>query len=331
MTNDIHNPNDDQPHRISRLCYANTVNSCALAHKTPPCITDIRVPCLASFKYDGIRARVLPDDQLQPRVWSRRNEFIPNNFVQELLSHDRFIGFDGELIVGAPNDPHVYTKSESGIMSIDGEPAFTFYVFDTYALHVPYVDRYTALRDRIASVKDVLPIQLVTQELINTHGELEAFEQRALTLGYEGVITRSLDGLYKHGRSTMTEQYLVKLKQWITSEARIIGYEELQHNDNPTSLDNRGLTKRSSHNANMRAGQMLGALLVEDIHDGRQFAIGSGFTTEQRIQIWNNQTYFKQMLAHYVHFPIGAKHKPRQPVFKGWRRWTDMPTDQQEV
>lgn len=313
--------------RISKLCFDNTQNRPSLACKSPDSIRDIKVPCFVSLKYDGIRARVLRDEYQNPRVYSRSGELIPNEYVQQLFAREEYLNFDGELIVGPPNAPDVYHTTESYVMSVDGEPAVRFYVFDYYALQAAYTDRLTKIMNRYERLhKDGLMqhVQIVTQELIQTHEGLEAFEQRALQQGYEGAITRSLAGLYKHGRSTLNEGYLVKIKRFKSSEAEILGFIEQLHNDNELTESALGLAKRSSAMEGMVKTGQLGALLVRDVSTGVEFKIGSGFTTELRIQIWNNQSYFRSFIVKYKYFPIGNKDKPRQPIFVGWRHLSDM-------
>jgi DNA ligase-1 len=89
-------------------------------------------PLLASPKLDGIRAVVLND-----QLVSRTLKPIPNNFIREALSHPQYDGLDGELIVGEPTDPGIYLKTNSAVMSVDGEPDFTYYVFDQRAPQSP--------------------------------------------------------------------------------------------------------------------------------------------------------------------------------------------------
>ena len=97
----------------------------------------LRYPVLVSPKLDGIRCVIHNDQPV-----SRTLKPIPNRFIQSELGF--YPPFDGELMVGDPLDPAAFNKSTSGIMSHDGEPAFTFWVFDwvnPHDLHLPFTER----------------------------------------------------------------------------------------------------------------------------------------------------------------------------------------------
>jgi len=284
-----------------------------LACKTLP-FDKLRFPLIASPKLDGIRCIIADGVAL-----SRSLKPIPNLHVQKLLGVRELHGYDGELIIGAANAPDVYHKTHSGVMTYSGEPEFTYFVFDRWDLpESPYQSRVSAILNWAPKVK-VLPTYWVKSE-----AELVKAEEAAVQLGYEGLILRSPEGLYKHGRSTPKEQGMVKVKRFCDSEAVITGFVELMHNDNEATESELGLTKRSSHKENLRPGGTLGALQVRDIHTGVEFEIGTGFTQEERRAIWNGRYTPHMMLAKYRYFPVGVKDKPRHPVFKGWRHVDDL-------
>ncbi|ORZ29942.1 hypothetical protein BCR44DRAFT_1465456 [Catenaria anguillulae PL171] len=83
-------------------------------------------------------------------------------------------------------------------------------------------------------------------KLVNSAGELAKFEKECLEKGFEGVIVRSPDSPYKCGRSTLKQQWMLKVKQFVDDEAEVVGFEELLHNNNESSVDERGYLKRSS-------------------------------------------------------------------------------------
>lgn len=67
----------------------------------------------------------------------------------------------------------------------------------------------------------------------------------------------------------------------------------------------------------------LGALIVRRA-DGVEFKIGSGFTESQRYTLWQNQEEILGKMVTYKHFEVGAKDKPRFPIFKGFRDEKDL-------
>jgi len=287
-------------------------------------------PVYASAKLDGIRCIIKDGKPL-----TRTLKPIPNRFVQNYLSSYLFQQLDGELIVGAANDKNVMQKTTSGCMSFDGEPDFTFWVFDFYTEYdQKYSKRLDMLREGFTATSNSKPaglqtysrLKLLNQKLINNEQELLTFERECLANGYEGVMLRNPDGLYKFGRSTIKEGYLLKLKRFQDSEALVIGAEELMHNANEATVDNLGHTKRSSQQSGKIPGDTLGALLVRDVTTGIEFSIGTGFTAQQRDELW--QLHCAGALvgkfAKYKHFPSGVKQAPRFPVFLGFRALIDF-------
>jgi DNA ligase-1 len=172
-----------------------------------------------------------------------------------------------------------------------------------------------------ADYKRIIP---VPHTLMSDEKELLETEDFILKMGYEGLMLRDPVGLYKNGRSTVSEGGLLKLKRKLTSEAVVIGFEEQMHNANEAKTDNLGNTERSSHQANLIPMGTLGALIVRDIISGVEFNVGTGFTAEERAGIWKQRESLKGKIVSYEYLPIGVKDKPRHPVFLGWRMEDDL-------
>lgn len=284
---------------------------------------EIGFPMYASPKIDGIRAVI------KGGVISRSLKPIPNKFIQSQLSFACLEGLDGELIVGEPFAHNAMQSTSSGVMSREGEPAFTYYVFDYWngPKDTPYSERYVLLRRHVEALdwfSHTTRIVVLEQVLVNNSNELKDFEESCLRQGYEGVILRKPSGIYKFGRSTVRESYLLKVKRFADSEARILSVEELLHNGNESTTDERGYAKRSSHQANKVPMNTLGALLVEDVHTGQRFGIGTGYTAEQREQLWSQREQLIGKLVKYKYFEVGSKDAPRFPVFLGFRSVLDI-------
>lgn len=285
---------------------------------------DGRYPLLASPKLDGIRAL-----KWQGVVVSRNLKPIPNKYVQQLLK-DIPNGLDGELIVGDPTSKTCFRDTSSGCMSEDGEPKVVFYIFDivdksrenllTFEYRFDFVKRwYQGIGSDLKK-----HVKLVPQKIIKNSFELYEYESTMLERGYEGVMLRSPEGIYKFGRSTLKEGHLMKLKRFKDSEAKILAVEELMHNNNEKTKDELGRSKRSTHKENLVSGGTLGSLSVKDIHTGVTFDVGSGFTQADRDALWKDRTKLKGKVIKYKYFPTGSKDKPRFPVFLGFRDKIDI-------
>lgn len=278
--------------------------------------TNLTYPLLASPKLDGIRALVIDGV-----VVSRSLKPIPNKHVQRLFGQPEFNGLDGELIVGDQTASDVFQKTESGVMSIDGTPNVQFCVFDKHEIGVAFIERFkTAVRTTYARH----PVVIVPHQVLNTARQLKAFEELCLEKGYEGVMLRDPDGLYKHGRSTLKQGWLLKLKRFEDSEAKIIGFKEAMHNANEAKTNALGHKERSHKKAGMVGKDMLGAFIVEDLKTGVQFDIGTGFTEGQRKSFWRGREGILGAVVKYKYQPAGVKDKPRFPVFLGFRHKDDL-------
>jgi DNA ligase-1 len=268
---------------------------------------------MVSPKLDGIRA-IVKDGM----VMSRTLKPIPNKHVQKLFSH--LEGLDGELIVGDVINTGVFCKTSSGVMSIEGEPDVKFYVFDDYRYpDLPFINRFDIVSKRISKTKDVI---LVAHLICKNEQELRDLEAKWVKTGFEGMMIRDPNGPYKYGRSTNKEGWLLKLKRFEDSEAIVIDVKPMLSNENPIEVDQLGHAKRSHKKAGMIVRELLGSLVVKDLTTGVEFEIGSGFSEDQRKELWRSPPY--GLAIKYKYQPAGVKDKPRFPVFIGIRNEIDL-------
>ncbi len=288
----------------------------------------LQFPVIASPKLDGIRCHGVDDLPL-----SNTNKLIPNLFIQKHLSISEFTGDDGELIVGAPNDAETYARSVSGVMSIKGEPDFYFYMFDTWDnFDIPFLDRFEEFQERAFVVNQILlnngllpRIKVLKQTLINNLEELDAYESEQVDNGYEGIMIRAPHGLYKFGRSTVKQGWLLKVKRFVDAEAVIIGREELMHNGNSAYIDELGRTKRSSDQDGLFGSGILGSYWVKSSEYEKEFKVSCGsMKAPERKARWDSFEEDKGKLVTYKHFPKGAKDVPRHGIFKAFRHPDDV-------
>lgn len=288
--------------------------------------TDVVFPAYVSTKLDGIRFFV--KDGI---VWSKSMKApIPNREVQEMYGHTFFDGLDGEGIVGPPNlREATYRNSFSVIMS-EGKSIenLVFYAFDDWSAPGDFRDRQLALARRLPQTER---FHLVEQDLVTSLDDLVALYERRLNEGYEGLVTRSPHGPYKFGRSTIKENWAIKLKPKETSEARITGWFEGTRNDNESRIiEGTGLAVRGYSQANMTLADTLGGFEVIDINTGVDFKVGGGtaMTAEFRKRMWElikrDPDKVRGAIIRYSFFPIGIKERPRHPQMDGFRDTLDI-------
>jgi DNA ligase-1 len=279
-------------------------------------------PVLASPKIDGIRCMIISG-----MAMTRSLKLVPNRHIQALIGAGILDGLDGELVVGNAFGPDVMTRTSSGVMKIEGEPDFTFCVFDDFSSQDSFFHRLeqAVRRCSVLAETNELPVRTVPHEWIHRQEDLEEFEAKCLAAGYEGIMIRDPAAKYKYGRSTAKDGALLKVKRFVDSEAVITGYEEEMHNGNEATVNELGRTERSTAQAGLTGKGRLGVLLGKDLKTGATVRCGSGFTAKERQEMWDLRHLLPGMLFTYKFFPTaGFDESPRHPVWKSLRDRRDL-------
>lgn len=286
--------------------------------KNPNFFKMLQYPLLASPKLDGIRA--LP---MRGIVFSRTMKPLPSIQVQKEFGYIQLL--DGELIEGSEYDRDVYNRTQSYVMSIDKIGDLSFHVFDTTDEDVAHLEFYKRLEIAEKHVKQLLDplVKLVIHKEIENYDELIAYEEEQLALGMEGIMMRSPFGPYKHNRSTMREGYLIKLKRFQDAEGFIVGFEEMMHNNNVATRDERGYMHRSSAKEGLVPGNTVGMFLVS--YQGEVIRVAPGMFKKDELQaIWNYREAFIGKILKFRYFGHGVKNRPRFPRALGFRDVIDL-------
>lgn len=279
-------------------------------------LEQVKLPVYVSTKLDGIRCVIIDGV-----AYSRSLKPIRNKFIQSIIGKQEYDGLDGELVVGNIYDKDVFQKTTSGVMSEQGEPNFVFYVFDDFTHpNLPYSERVDIMRYKVDTLTD--HIKFLGQKLVDSKEHIKYLLETEQVVGGEGLILRNPDGEYKFGRSTPKQQLSIKLKFFEQDEFEVIGFTERMHNANQAKINELGLQERSSHKDNLIPMNTLGSLILKYGDDS--FQMGTGFTDEQRQEIWDNRDKYLGKLASVRYMSVGLKDKPRVPSFIGWRDKDDM-------
>lgn len=284
-------------------------------------LVKLRFPLYASPKLDGLRASVqggiLLSSTLKP---------IPNKYLQTVFGRPEFEGLDGELIEGDPRkDP--FNRTTSACMSIDGEPkGVKLFVFDRYHPTLPYAMRGSLAFSLIEGNPSFVFVPI---ETIFDLGGLSDFEQCCISEGYEGTMLRGIFGHYKQGRSTMTDQGLLRRKPFSDGEATIIDTFEAQENTNEATKNELGRTKRSSAKAGKVGKGTLGGYLVKGltVYPGVEFSITAFGDQEARLLQWEHRGQLVGQIIKFKYQKYGSKDAPRLPIALGFRDAMDITTD----
>lgn len=284
-------------------------------------LDDLKYPVICSPKIDGVRVLAL-----NGVLYSRSMKPIRNKALIDKFSKSKYkdINFDGEITVVDKTDPNVYRITTSYVNSFDKEEdeshKFVINVFDILNvddLDTPYIDRLKSIPD----FDDPLFSKL-EYKVCNNNKEVLEYEQHCLNAGYEGIMIRSSNGKYKLGRSTLKEGIILKLKRFSDYEATIVGFVEEYKNLNEAKKNELGHTERSSAKDGLVPNGRLGALICK--FNDIEFNIGSGFTHEERSEIWNNREFYIGKLVKFKCFEVGVKDAPRFPIFLGFRNPNDL-------
>jgi DNA ligase-1 len=282
-------------------------------------MSKLRYPVLATVKLDGIRAL-----RMNGTLLSRRLKPIPNKSIR-----DRSLILPGGYDMELWNPEMSYNEIESIVMSREHKDSdkIQFRILDVFN-HECYHNRCQDIDEwyRFVGTSDnyswEYPVECLTpNELFLLFLSVESGQG-------EGICFRTPNSPYKQGRSTLKEQYLVKLARYIRTELTIIDFEEQMENANKLERNRLGYIDRSTFGANMYGKNTLGAFVCTyNSSDGTPITItvgtGVGLTDKLRKEIWLNRDKYLGKTIVVKHKPCGMKNKLRHPIFIGWRNEID--------
>jgi DNA ligase-1 len=278
-------------------------------------LSAVHYPVFASPKYDGFRCII----DAGGNAVSRNLKQIANTYVAGKLREMKLPRFDGELLTYTGDKLDDFNTVQSKLSTRSGMPEFRYMVFDhhQYPNHA-FIDRLEYIEDYFEANKVDTRIQKVKQVVLENEEQLLDYEAECLRDGWEGIMIRSFSGLYKHGRSTVREGILLKVKRFFDDEAEVISMHELMHNANEQTTNALGQSVRSSHKENMVGKGMLGKFTVRWISSGVEFDVGTGFNESQRVTYWNDESLIGRKIT-FKYQSVTPAGKPRFPVFLGFR------------
>jgi hypothetical protein len=288
-------------------------------------MSKLRFPVWATLKKDGIRAL-----RANKTLLSSQLKLIPNKSIRE-----RSIVLPGGYDMELYNPELSYSEIESIVMSEvhPDSDKIQFHILDTFGVeNATYEQRIWHIKQDIKCFTNC-PFWFEEPSICNNAQELFEHFLRFESSGGEGICFRVPWGKYKQGRSTLNEQWLVKLARYERTELVIIGFKEQMENNSTPYMDERGYTHRDQ-NKNLQNGKnTLGAFTcVSTIaykvgptkDDFIDVGTGVGLTNELRKEIWDHQDRYLGKMITVKHKPVGAKNKLRHPVYCGFRNEIDL-------
>ena len=274
----------------------------------------LRYPVLATLKIDGVRAL-----RMNGTLLSRTLKPIPNKSIRarSLILPG---GFDMELY----NPTLTYNQIQSIVMSEEHPDSdkIQFYMLDWFK-DGPYINRINHVLEW-CQANIPIPWELQHTKIgypgfVTTPEDLFRYFTVCENRG-EGICFRTPNSPYKQGRSTLKEQYLVKLARFSRTELTIIGFEEQQENGNPDLYNEVGYMKRQTCADGMIGKNTLGAFICTD-SKGQVVRVGTGvgLTDKLRKEIWENKEQYKGQQTTVKFKAHGMKDVLRHPIFVGFR------------
>ncbi len=268
---------------------------------------------LVSIKYDGWRMF-----EYNGEVRCRSMKPPKNRHTQKLMAalfeaaaQLGFKGLDGEALVGDPYDMNCMQNCSSAFNSYEGEPDFTFYIFDCYQYgDQPFDQRLMRACNAVGELQEEFPwVKLIDHTVVSSMDEVMAILDAEVAKGGEGIMGRSIDGKYKMGRSTMAQGWLWALKPYVDDEAEIIGFDEMLENQNELTTNERGYASRTGHKENMVPKGTLGRFRCRSKKFGETFSVGMGvgLTFALRDEVWTNQEAYLGRVIKYKYQAVGVK------------------------
>jgi DNA ligase-1 len=161
---------------------------------------------------------------------------------------------DGELWIGRGRFDDISALVRAGDGDDSAWREVRFMVFDLPADPSPFAARVRHMR-ALLDHAGIAWLHRIPQFRVHDAGELDAWLERIVAAGGEGLVLQHRDAHYHAGRS----EDLLKYKPYDDAEARVVAYTPGQG----------------------KYAGLIGALIVER-PDGLRFRIGSGFSDAQR-------------------------------------------------
>ncbi len=197
------------------------VPSPMLAHDYNKRGKSIKFPCFVQRKFDGTRCVAMPGKGL----YSRNKKRYPHmdHIIAEINKLPPSIILDGELYSDTLTFQEIVglVKRET-LKKGDDEKQLKvkLHVYDIIN-DMPYQLRYANLQMLFSKYKFKY-LELVKTEECVSEEKMKELHAQYVADGYEGIMLRNKEGLYKNARSSCLQKY----KEFFDDEYEVVGYKE---------------------------------------------------------------------------------------------------------
>jgi len=241
-------------------------------------------------KLDGERCRAIIDGQ-SVSLLSSSEELIMsvphiNDHLRSLFA-GRQMELDGELYIHHKPLQEIHSIVSRKRNLHEDADTVQYWVFDVVTSE-PQVQRMR--RVELLPTSDIL--KPVPSWFVHSTEEVMMYYERFLASDYEGFILRHPLSSYVRKRSTL----MMKFKPWQSDIYTILDVQE--------EISKDGIPKGS-----------LGALILDSDIEGQTFKVGSGFTEEERRELWKIRSTLPGCLCKVNYQRLTNAKIPTHPYF----------------
>ncbi|MCK9543593.1 MAG: hypothetical protein M0R03_16365, partial [Novosphingobium sp.] len=215
-------------------------------------------------------------------------------------------------------------KYEVNITREEAVAGMKFWCFDGIEnddFNKPFQQRYEDTGKWCSEFPEL--VKRVIHVVVNNPEEVQALFEQALEDGYEGLILRSLNGIYKFGRCSLSMDIIFKVKPFVTLDAQIIGVVQATivnpNADKKTNELGRSVTSKKKEDR--IPIESASAFVV--MYEGEKCKPTLDMSVSEKNEIWKNKDSYIGRWIEYKGMLLGSLKVPRHPGFVRFREDKD--------
>jgi DNA ligase-1 len=286
-------------------------------------LSTLSYPFLASKKLDGIRCIFYKGQILSRSLKQIQNKQLRERFesLRKFTEETQCI-LDGEIYSPKLSFQEITHFVMTQDLCDEQLPEhLKFYCFDCLT------DENLVFQRRIGDVEyhsfHMKNLILVTHKRVNNVQDVESYFEEVLKEGYEGLILRNPESLYKFGRGTIKEGIIFKVKPFVTFDAQITGVVQATeaNEDAEKKINELGRSVTSKKKEDRHAILKASAFWVN--YENKPLKVVLAMTDFEKIDIWINRAGLIGKWIEYKGMLVGSKDVPRHPVMIRFREDKD--------
>ena len=292
----------------------------------------VKLPVMGSLKLEGVRAIITPAGLFtRPLKKFGNDRFLSIQFKDIIeFCRDTGIYMEGELYCHGMEFNEISSICRRKDHPDTGE--LILYLFDAYDPSMEswaFAKRASYIRN-VAFDLDSYNVKAIAQTMHISAQQIKDEYAKALSEGYEGYVLKDPLGSYKHGRSTLSEQKFLRMKDELTYDGVVVDIIERFTNLCESEENELGmLSKRQDKDLKEPTGLAAVAIVkCNSFPDLIRVTLSRGIKDYQktprsasRKEIWENKERYIGKHIRFVGIPVKGQ-LPRAPRFDDWR--TDL-------